>query len=58
MSDKKTGQENLRKLTRMGKGSLGLTLPMEMVKKLKLKERQIVKLSLKGRTILIRDWNK
>jgi len=41
MATKKSGEKNTRKLTRMGGGRiLGLTLPIEMVKKLKWKERQ------------------
>lgn len=58
MTDKKYQDQNIRKLTKIGKASLGLTLPKEIIAKLKLKERQKVKVFIKGRTILIRDWKK
>ena len=56
MSDKKESEKNLRKLTRVGKTSLCVTIPVEMVKELKLKERQKVVLNLKGGKITIEDW--
>ena len=60
MADKKETEKNIRKLTRMGAKatSMGLTLPIEMIEKLKWKERQKVVVSLKGRTISIKDWKK
>lgn len=57
MPDKKSEEKNIRKLTRMGAGrSIGLTLPIEIVKKLGWKERQKVVVNLKGRNIIIKDW--
>jgi len=58
MSDKKESEKNIRKLTRVGKTSLCVTIPVEMVKKLKWKERQKVVLNLKSATITIKDWKK
>jgi len=58
MSDKKESEKNIRKLTRVGKTSLCVTIPVEMVEKLKLKERQKVVLSLKNNKITIGDWKK
>ena len=58
MGVRKQGEQNIRKLTKLGNKSLAVTLPVEIVAKLKLKERQKVKVTLKGRTILIRDWKK
>ena len=58
MGVRKQSEHNIRKLTKLGKKSLAVTLPVEIVGKLKLKERQKVKVTLKGRTILIRDWRK
>ena len=58
MSDKKESEKNIRKLTRVGKTSLCVTIPVEMVKELKWKERQKVVLSLKGGKITIEDWKK
>ena len=50
--------KNIRKLSRVGNHSLGLTLPIEIVKKLKWKEKQKVVVNLKGSTIHIKDWRK
>jgi antitoxin component of MazEF toxin-antitoxin module len=60
MADKKEKDKNIRKLTRMGaKGtSIGLTLPVEIVKKLEWKEHQKVVVKLKGKEIIIKDWKK
>lgn len=56
MSDKKESEKNIRKLTRVGKTSLAVTIPVAMVKELKWKERQKVVLNLKGGKITIEDW--
>ena len=58
MSDKKESEKNIRKLTRVGKTSLCVTIPVEMVKELKWRERQKVVLNLKGGKITIEDWKK
>ncbi|MFC1622651.1 AbrB/MazE/SpoVT family DNA-binding domain-containing protein [Patescibacteria group bacterium] len=58
MSRRILKDKNIRKLSRIGNHSLGLTLPMEIVKKLKWKEKQKVTVKLKGKTILIKDWKK
>jgi len=49
---------NIRKLTKIGGKSIGLTLPIEMVRKLGWKERQKVIVKVKGKTIIIKDWRK
>ena len=59
MARRKLEEKNVRKLTRMGAGkSIGLTLPIEIVKKLGWKERQKVVVSLRGKNITIKDWVK
>jgi len=55
MANKKTSEANIRKLTRIGKKSIGLTLPIEVVRELKWKERQRVKVSRVRGGLLIRD---
>ena len=52
--------KNIRKLTRMGRagGSLGLTLPKEMVSALGWQERQKVVAKRTRGGIVIRDWRK
>lgn len=60
MAQRKLKEKNIRKLIRMGRQgkSLGLTLPIEIVEKLKWKERQKVVVRLSGKKITIEDWNK
>ena len=57
MARRKLSERNIRKLTRMGGGrSLGLTLPIEMMRKLRWRERQKVVVKLRGKKITIVDW--
>ena len=58
MAQQKEQNKNIRKLTRVGRGSISVTIPVEMVKQLKWKERQKVVLSLKNKKITIQDWPK
>lgn len=52
-------EKNIRKITKMGKGkTMGVTLPIEIMEKLSWKEHQKVVVSLKGKTINIKDWKK
>jgi antitoxin component of MazEF toxin-antitoxin module len=45
-----------RTLTKVGGLSLAVVIPKEFTKKLRWKPRQRVTISLRGRTIEIRDW--
>ena len=57
MARRKLSERNIRKLTRMGGGrSLGLTLPIEIMRRLRWRERQKVVVKLRGRKISIVDW--
>ena len=56
MAEKKFKDKNTRKLTRMGRKSLGLTLPIEMLAELKWKEKQKVVVKRVKGGLLIRDW--
>lgn len=58
MARNKIGKENTRKLTKLGKKSFGLTLPIEIVRKLGWRERQKVTVKQKGRKLEIKDWKK
>ncbi len=42
MADKKSTQTNIRKLTKFGKMSIGLTLPIDEARKMGWKEKQRV----------------
>lgn len=58
MANRKSSEQNTRKITRMGGKSLGLTLPVELVKELKWKEKQKVKVKRVRGGLLIKDWKK
>ena len=48
---------NIRKITKVAGGSsFVITLPIEMVRKLKWRERQRVVVSMRGKKLTIQDW--
>lgn len=56
MGRRKLEERNIRKLTRMGAGkSMGLTLPIEILRKLKWRERQKVVVKRRGTKLTIED---
>jgi len=58
---RKTGQENVRSLTKTGGGrTYTLSLPVAVIRAFGWKERQKLTLTvnLKNQTILIKDWKK
>jgi len=50
--------KEVRKLTRIGKRSIGLTLPIDLVRELGWKEKQKVVVKVERRKIIISDWKK
>jgi len=56
MSRRKLEDKNIRKLTKLGVKSIAVTIPIDIIRKLKWRERQKVVVSLKGKTITIKDW--
>jgi len=59
MSRRKLVEKNIRKLHRSGGGaSLGLTLPIEIIRELKWKSKQKVVVKKRGKGIYIEDWHK
>jgi bifunctional DNA-binding transcriptional regulator/antitoxin component of YhaV-PrlF toxin-antitoxin module len=46
----------IRKVTRVGKRSLSIVIPAEIVDKLKIKEKQKLTITTKGKSIIIKDW--
>jgi hypothetical protein len=52
--------KNIRKITKIGKRSFGITLPIETIRQFKWKERQKLQLTIhkKSKTITIKDWKK
>ena len=57
---KKSEEKNIRKLTKVGKTSYAVTLPIDLVRAWRWKEKQKVVLEIdnKKRIIKIRDWKK
>jgi len=56
MSTRKFAKRNIRKITKLGKTSLAVTLPVEFAKKLGWRDKQKVVVTQKGRSVIIRDW--
>ncbi|OGI68715.1 hypothetical protein A2738_00175 [Candidatus Nomurabacteria bacterium RIFCSPHIGHO2_01_FULL_42_15] len=52
----KSGSSNIRKITKVGKSSLAVTLPIDFARKLGWRERQKVVVKLEGTKIIIKDW--
>ncbi len=48
----------IRKVTRVGRRSLSVVIPSEIVRELKIKERQKLTIKKHGRKIVIEDWKK
>lgn len=56
MTRRKLEEKNIRKLTRVGRSSLAVTIPLEIVQKMNLRERQKVVVKQSGKKIIIEDW--
>jgi hypothetical protein len=56
MANKRSTDKNIRKLTKIGRQSIGLTLPIEMVRELSWREKQrVVVKKIKG-GVVARDY--
>jgi hypothetical protein len=58
MPRRKSEDANIRKLTKSGNGSIGLTLPIELVRELGWREKQKVVVKRVRGGVMIRDWKK
>jgi bifunctional DNA-binding transcriptional regulator/antitoxin component of YhaV-PrlF toxin-antitoxin module len=58
MPTRKLEEKNIRKLTKTGRHSICVTIPIEIVRKLKWKEKQKVVVKKSGSKIVISDWKK
>jgi len=56
MSRRKLENKNIRKLSRIGNRSLGLTIPIDMLRSLKWREKQKVVVRRRGKSLIINDW--
>ncbi len=58
MPVRKQEDTNIRKLTKPGGKSIGLTLPIEMIRELGWREKQRVVVKKVGSKLIIEDWKK
>ncbi len=58
MPNKTTEERGIRKLTKIGGKSIGLTLPIELVRELGWREKQKVVVTRVRGGVVIRDWKK
>ena len=60
MSKRKTLKRSIRKITKVGGKSYAVTLPIEVIRLFNWKERQkvILKINKRKKTITIKDWEK
>jgi antitoxin component of MazEF toxin-antitoxin module len=59
MGRRKLEDNNIRKLSKTGGGkSVSVTLPIEMVRELKWREKQKVVVKKKGDRLIIEDWKR
>lgn len=56
MARRKIEEQNIIKITKLGNGSYGLTLPIELVRGLGWRERQRVKVTRIKGGLVIRDY--
>ena len=56
MARRKLSEKNIRKITKVGGHSLGITIPIDYIRKLKWRERQKVVVRRVGKKIIIIDW--
>lgn len=58
MSRRKIEESHIRKITKIGDKSLGVTLPIEMLRKLKWRNKQKVGVVKRGHGLLITNLSK
>jgi bifunctional DNA-binding transcriptional regulator/antitoxin component of YhaV-PrlF toxin-antitoxin module len=58
MGTKKYHERQIRKLTRTGKGSMCVTIPIEDLRELGWREKQKVIVKKVGKKLVITDWEK
>jgi len=58
MSTRKMEDKNIRKLTKVGKQSIAVTIPIEIFRALGWREKQKVIVKKSGNKLIIEDWKK
>ncbi|MFW6210088.1 MAG: AbrB/MazE/SpoVT family DNA-binding domain-containing protein [Patescibacteria group bacterium] len=57
MARRKLEDREVRKLFRVGRGhTMAVTLPIELVRELRWREKQKVTVTKRGDTLIIKDW--
>ncbi|MFT5036640.1 MAG: antitoxin component of MazEF toxin-antitoxin module [Candidatus Azotimanducaceae bacterium] len=56
MARRSLNERSIRKLTKTGGGSITVTLPIEIVRELKWRDKQKVVVTKRGKGIFIADW--
>lgn len=51
-------EQNVRKVTRVGKRSLSIVIPADIVEALNIREKQKMVVKRSGTKIIIEDWKK
>jgi bifunctional DNA-binding transcriptional regulator/antitoxin component of YhaV-PrlF toxin-antitoxin module len=57
MAKRAQNESQIRKLTKLGKKSLCVTIPIEIIREFGWKERQKLIVKKFGKKIIIEDWN-
>lgn len=58
MPTRRSDEKHIRKLTKLGGHSYGVTIPIEYIRELGWRERQKVTVKKKGDKLIIKDWKK
>ena len=58
MANKKSTETGIRKLTKVGRASIAVTLPIELVRELGWREKQKVVVKRINGGLQIKDWKK
>jgi hypothetical protein len=58
MAKRAQNESQIRKLTKLGKKSLCVTIPIEIIREFSWKERQKLVVKKFGRKVIISDWKK
>jgi bifunctional DNA-binding transcriptional regulator/antitoxin component of YhaV-PrlF toxin-antitoxin module len=58
MAKRAQNQSQIRKLTKLGRKSLCVTIPIEIIREFGWRERQKVVVKKSGKKIIIEDWKK
>ena len=56
MSVRKVEERNIRSLTKVAGKSFGITLPIEVIRKLGWRSKQKLTVTQKGKKLVVRDW--